>query len=171
MDIQYMKMLQENPELILGGNPIFRNKPINFPNDPMIGIEEMEKEFNDAKPFPKAFREFLFLAGDFCYVHHSDADYREANEFVRESLTDHGFSLGRPFFVFAYGPSEDIFFYLDEGDDDPHLYSLRFPVLTTSQDGIHTFGMEIKPREDTLVKLIEYRIRMQHRRNKLGLRH
>mgnify|MGYP006191799177 CR=1 FL=1 len=55
MIIEYLKQVVENP--FMDG---FTNRPLSIQK-----IEELEEKFNDGRVFPKAFREYLYLAGDF----------------------------------------------------------------------------------------------------------
>src|SRR5690606_12142049 len=92
MEIEYTKMLRDYPakfpkDKFPNEEVEFRNTPINFPGDPMVGIQQLENEYNNGNPFPKAYREYLFLAGDSCYVHESDVgDTRKENDSVANQL-------------------------------------------------------------------------------------
>lgn len=56
MEIKYLKQLKDNPNL----------KPSIGPREgwEISKIEALEIKYNKGNPFPKAFREYLFLAGD-----------------------------------------------------------------------------------------------------------
>lgn len=117
MDIQYLKYLKENPAAY-PNDPEYeaRIKPI-----PLTEIEQLETKYNNGKLFPKALRELLFLAGEYCYV----LDYNifdsqeELQDEAREWLQKYNRAINRPFFVIdAYNAGEQfLFVYLDEGND------------------------------------------------------
>jgi hypothetical protein len=116
---------------------IYLNKLKNAPPSPDSmtnrGISEneiiqLESSFNNGMMFPKALKELLFLAGDYCYV----LDYgvaenqQELQDFVREDIEDSNKVITRPFYAIdVYGGYSFIFVYLDEGNDPP-VYSASF---------------------------------------------
>jgi len=114
MEIQYLKEMKKHPT-ILG----FTNRGL-----PMTEIESLEQKYNTGKPFPKAFREFLFLAGDFdnTGIQFDDFDYLQ--EGSRDTLKHANKEIKRPFFAFDHiNDCEHFgFFYLDDKDDDPKVY-------------------------------------------------
>ena len=56
MEIEHLKEYSNNPNL---KNSTVRGLSI-------VQIEILELELNNGKEFPKAFREFLFIGGDYC---------------------------------------------------------------------------------------------------------
>ena len=115
MDITYLKQLERT-----------RNK--NSWINESISLEEikqLEQIYNNNKPFPKALRELLFLAGNYCIV----LDYglndtqQELQEFVRENMQEENRIITRPFYAIdVYNAGDQfLFVYLDEGDD-PEVY-------------------------------------------------
>ncbi len=117
MNIEILTYLAENP-IKYGVND---NYPIE--GIPLSEIEELEVKYNEGKQFPKALRELLFMAGEYCYV----LDYgpfrtqNRMQEAQRERLQDGGYVISRPFFAidcYCYG-SQFLFIYLDEGDNPP----------------------------------------------------
>ncbi|MDF2515495.1 MAG: hypothetical protein K0R59_791 [Sphingobacterium sp.] len=63
MEIQYLQHLRDNPEAYPNSKFKFEIRPISTEE-----IEALEQKYNNSKPFPKALRELLYLAGDSCYV-------------------------------------------------------------------------------------------------------
>lgn len=83
MEIKYMKMLHDNPSQYPGKTPEFSNKGISFPGGPIKGIEKLEQDYG--APFPVALKEFLYLAGDFCYVRYDErGSIIEENQYLRK---------------------------------------------------------------------------------------
>ena len=125
MEIQYLKLLKENPEA--------------YPNDtdykgaikpiPMEEIIHLEQLYNNGNAFPVALRELLFIAGESCYVldYGSEDSQEELQEYVREKLIENDRTITRPFFVIDVYNSGDQFLlvYLDEGDN-PAVYEARY---------------------------------------------
>ena len=125
MEIQYLKLLKDNPEA--------------YPNDidykgaikpiPMEEIIHLEQLYNNSNPFPVALRELLFIAGESCYVldYGLDETQEELQEYVREKLIRKGRVINRPFFVIDVYNSGDQFLlvYLDEGDN-PAVYEAHY---------------------------------------------
>jgi hypothetical protein len=73
MDIRYMKLLQDNPFQSPGAS--FDTSIESF-DDPKTGIKQLEDEYNQDTKFPKAFRELLFIAGEYCWA----PDYDRCND-------------------------------------------------------------------------------------------
>jgi hypothetical protein len=147
MEIEYLKMLRDNPAM--------------YPNDidykgeirgvPHTEIEQLEQTWNNGNPFPKALRELLFLAGDFCYLlDYGVADnQQELQEFVREEMADNSKTITKPFYVFdVFGGDTFLFIYLDEGNN-PNIHQGK-PWESTS--------IWFKSINQTIKSLVEYRI-------------
>ncbi len=118
MNIEYLKTLRDNPA-DFGVTMNYTNRGI-----PLTEIEQLEQTWNNGNPFPKALRELLFLAGDFCYVFsYGISDTQQAlQERWREQMLDAGKTIIRPFYVVdTWGPDQFYFVYLDEGDN-PYIY-------------------------------------------------
>ena len=125
MDIQYLKKLKENSTI--DGRPI-------------IGVSEteihnVENKFNIK--FPKAYCEFLYLAGKSCgeLPIMDTADLKTISsdwhqEIMREEMEDTGLDkqLTRPFWLFAESNGCEVFyfFYLDENSEDPNVYLVNY---------------------------------------------
>lgn len=92
-------------------------------------IKQIESKYNHGKEFPKAFREFLFLAGDFNNFGFDDIDGIEAlQEYAKEDMEMAGQTLNRPFFAFDVLDSMYSVILLDEINEDPKVY-LLMPFL------------------------------------------
>ncbi len=117
MEILYLKELQDSP-FRKGITRDFLNVPLTE-----LEINELEKAFNSGSPFPKALRELLFLAGDYCYVLDYGLNKKqvELQNFVRQRMTKNNRILTRAFYAIDIYNAGDqfLFIYLDEGDDPP----------------------------------------------------
>lgn len=121
--------MQANPRVLNEGELGFPNEPI-----PLSEIEQLEQLYNNGVPFPKALRELLFLAGDYCNV----LDYgptdsqQELQDFFREELADVSIVLPNPFFALErHSGGEYSWVYLNQGDNpiiymgDPHWIEFK----------------------------------------------
>ena len=119
MNIEYMVQVKNNPVL-------------NFKNEPMAisDIEKLEKKYNKGKEFPKAFREFLFLAGNFNNFGFDDLGegLDALQELAKEELEMAGQKVDKPFFAFSVYNSCYSVIFLDETKEDPKVY-LIMPFL------------------------------------------
>ncbi len=119
MDITYLKQLERTPN---------KNSWINE-SISLEEIKQLEQIYNNNKPFPKALRELLFLAGNYCIV----LDYglndtqQELQEFVRENMQEENRIITRPFYAIdVYNAGDQfLFVYLDEVDD-PAVYQASY---------------------------------------------
>ncbi|MDR6969670.1 hypothetical protein J2X31_003704 [Flavobacterium arsenatis] len=120
MTIQYLNTIVENP--VLDG---FKNRPLSIEK-----IVELENKFNKGKEFPKAFREFLFLAGDFNNFAFDDLGegLGELQNIAKEELESTNQKVDRPFFAFSVYNSCYSVIFLDETEEDPKVY-LIMPFL------------------------------------------
>jgi len=116
MEIIYLKELQDNPNR--RGDPKFNNEPILESE-----ILHLEQLYNAGNTFPKALRELLYLAGNYCYVldYGISESQEELQDYVREKLEFRNKVISRPFFVIdVYNVgTQCLFIYLDEGNDPP----------------------------------------------------
>ncbi|MGB6093433.1 MAG: SMI1/KNR4 family protein [Moheibacter sp.] len=115
MNIQYLIKMQNTPKIG------------HFENN---GISESEIEQLEIKmgvKFPKAYKEFLYLGGEYESILQSWNRGFENLEFMQEdaqkTIQEVGLTL-RPFWCFAEYDSADsfLFFFLDEGDN-PAVYN------------------------------------------------
>lgn len=138
MQIQYLKILQKYPEIVVSEDFIVKLEGISEAE-----IFELETKYNSGTPFPVALKELLFLAGQSCYV----LDYGlaesqdELQEFVRENIRDYSdLIIARPFYAIdVYGASDQfLFVYLDSNDPDPSVYwaLYHFPMYRTENIGL-----------------------------------
>ncbi|GFD75530.1 MULTISPECIES: SMI1/KNR4 family protein [Tenacibaculum] len=122
MDIKYLKKLVEN-------------KKIGVREIRGVSEEEIDKVEKKFKiKFPQAYREFLFLAGDYCGALplYDTADLETLasdwhQEIMKETMEEFGTKIKRPFWLYAEsnGCEQFVFFYLDEGDD-PYIYVVDY---------------------------------------------
>lgn len=122
MEIKFLKDLKNNPRK--RNSEQFINEAI-----PETEITQLEVLYNNGSFFPKALKELLYLAGDYCYVlDYGMADnQQEMQEDVQERFIRYSKSIARPFYVIDVfnGNSQFLFVYLDEGDD-PAVYEARY---------------------------------------------
>ncbi|MES2616773.1 MAG: hypothetical protein V4613_02785 [Bacteroidota bacterium] len=123
MNIEILTYLAENP-IKYGVND---NYPIE--GIPISEIEALEVKYNDGKQFPKALRELLFLAGDFCYVLEYGAydTQDELQQSQRDWLVEFGRTFNRNFYVVDLISDYEnfCFVYTDDGDN-PMIYHFSY---------------------------------------------
>ena len=85
--------------------------------------------------FPKAYKEFLFLAGEYPgslklldgVSTIEDLVDKEFKEYFKEDFLDlFNFNEVRPYWVFTQGAQAFFFMYLDENDEDPMVHRVEF---------------------------------------------
>ncbi|MEO3408197.1 hypothetical protein AAFN85_30060 [Mucilaginibacter sp. CAU 1740] len=124
MEIEYLNQLNKYPSVTRARGYVKYLKPIA-----MDEIISLEKTYNGGNPFPKALRELLYIAGEYCYVlAYYKNNQAKMQEIAREDLADYELSISRPFYVVDVYNAHDqfLFVYLDEGKDDPTLYEAVF---------------------------------------------
>ncbi|WP_298512006.1 hypothetical protein [uncultured Kordia sp.] len=114
IEIKYLQQLRDNPNL-------------NIAISPRVGWEEskivaLETKYNEGRPFPQAFREYLFLAGDYGGTGVVYEDWDDLREDCEDDIEYWGNKLKRPFFVFDKLDSQYSIFFLDEDKEDPIVY-------------------------------------------------
>jgi len=120
MEIQYLKLLSDTPTFKEASGYVKYLESIDE-----IEIGNLENTYNYGKPFPKALKELLFLAGKYFYVlDYNSYSQDEMQLKQREFLAKRGKSITKPFFVIdVYNVgSQFLFVYLDEGQD-PTVYA------------------------------------------------
>lgn len=138
MNIEILTNLRDNP-IEYGTTRNFENRGIELSE-----IQQLEQLYNNGNPFPKALKELLYLAGDFCYVldYNTHDSQQEMQESMREDLEDDEITITRPFYaVDNYGGvSHYLFIYLDEGGDDPDLFEYSLSGGREGMDDIRPLG-------------------------------
>ncbi len=149
MEIQYLQKLKENDKI---------------DSQRIKGVTESEIQKVEQKleiSFPKAYKEYLYLAGEYSgNLHMLETDdlktlssdfYKDVlSEDMRETKT----IIERPFWVFADGIGDQgfWFFYLDENDENPetHYYAYKPTYVYEAVIGSHnlTFSEFIEGRID-----------------------
>ena len=154
MKIEYLKELELNPCDYIYSH--FVNEPIS-----LTEIENLERLYNNGKPFPKALKELLFLAGKFCYVLEYGAfdSQQEMQDYVRELLEEDNILIQRPFFVIdVYNAgTQFLYIYLDE-DDNPAVH-----------EGFHYYEDEFKGYSHLVAGSLSSYIETLINRTKKGL--
>jgi hypothetical protein len=86
-----------------------------------LEITHLEQVFNNGNLFPKVLKEFLYLAGDYCYVMDTGSwdSIEEMNiEHRADYLNIYGVTMNRPYlFLDIVGGNGELFMFLDEGDN------------------------------------------------------
>lgn len=89
-------------------------------------MQALEARYNESRPFPQAYREFLFLGGRHCNLEDLDQglgfDWLQAT--ARQQLAEAGQHLDRPFWVIYQleGCQQFGLFYLDDAQPNPAVY-------------------------------------------------
>jgi restriction endonuclease S subunit len=99
-------------------------------------IVQMEQEMNNGKTFPKAYREFLFLGGEFSTIqlNHYGKHTPKGTEKFRQGLKKRKINMVRPFAMISVLDGEcGTFIYLDEGDN-PKPYNCSIDKAYDSDD-------------------------------------
>lgn len=113
MNIEYLTQVRQNPKL-----KDFVNRGFSLEK-----IKEIEQIFNKGKEFPKAFREFLFLAGDFNNFGFDDIDgIIELQKYVKEDLEKTEQEVNDAFFAFSVYDAQYSVVFLDDAEDDPEVF-------------------------------------------------
>jgi len=120
MDITYLQKLKDTPEI---NTSSFKIKGISE--------EEISKYEKQLKiKFPKAYKEFLYLAGG----HHGylmmlrghsgieELANPEVQKYLNNKKQRAGVNIKRPYWIFTEEDDVFYFFYLDENTDDPKVY-------------------------------------------------
>ena len=131
MEIEILTYLRDNPARYPGNIEYEgRIEPMSFSE-----IQNHEVIYNNGKPFPKALRELLFLAGKSCYVlEHNILEIDELQEDPREWMGENNNAINHPFYVIEICDFAEsfLFVHLDEGDDSivrhAELYCQEYSV-------------------------------------------
>lgn len=93
-------------------------------------IENLEQKYNYGKKFPKAFREYLFLSGEYFNGGFDTLGegLDQLQKYAKEDMEMAGQILNKPFFAFDVLDSMYSVILLDETDDNPKVY-LLMPFL------------------------------------------
>ncbi|CAM3565784.1 hypothetical protein ELOC111193_11075 [Elizabethkingia occulta] len=121
----------------------------------IVEIEQLEKKFSQGKEFPKAFREYLYLAGDYFNGGFDTLGegLDQLQEYAKEDLERAGQKFDKPFFAFDVLDSMYSILLLDEKEEDPKVY-LLMPFL--AKDGSEPL---IKPNGWDFTALVNESIR------------
>ena len=121
MELIYLQKLKDTPKKNFTGT-IDYNKPISISE-----INQLESNYNSGNPFPKALKELLFIAGDYCpYLDKGLTDtQQEFQDSIIEDLGYENVNITRPFYAIDdfMGIGEYfMFIYLDEGKPNPPVH-------------------------------------------------
>lgn len=123
---------------------------------PVADIEALEAEIG--KTFPKAYREFLELAGEyFPYLYAGDSRFEisgKIQDWLQQQLTKYKQSLEKEYWAIeAYDGVQFYLFYWDEGEDPPVYYCC--PYLIDYPEGV-----VIEKRYDTFADWVNKNIEL-----------
>ncbi len=117
MEIEYLKLLEKTPKKEPNG---FSNKGMSISE-----IENLEEKYNKGNHFPKSYREFLFLAGKFCWFFHGGGELDELIRDFRSDLIYSRVEMNEPIVIYDTNSSDSYhFMYLDDGVEDPIVYHI-----------------------------------------------
>ena len=89
----------------------------------MEQISVLRDKFNNGKPFPKAFEEYLYLAGAFNNIGFDGPEtLEELQEEMKEALEAYNLKIERPWFAYDEVNWNFGFIFLDETAEDPKCY-------------------------------------------------
>jgi len=149
MEIEFLQKMKENPK---PHKRLSRDRGLSIEK-----IEELELEINDGNPFPKAYREYLYLGGDYNSLGLSIAfedsesweDIPAIKRVAEIEMKKEGLSIDRSYIILHYYDDDNfIFIYLDEGDN-PQPYAM---VLNPLNNMDHIFPIK---RADSLSFFID----------------
>lgn len=154
MEIEYLQKLEQYPARW----PNDKSYKAEIKSLSLDDIMMLETTYNNGTPFPKALRELLYLAGDFCYLLEWNALSPEDEMYqislqnsIARYIDNMGLNITRPSMGIdlAYSGNFRIV-YLDEGDD-PIVYA------------VDEKNNSLEPGEKTLSQLINHIIKFTHR--------
>lgn len=116
MEIIYLKKYEQYKKNGIGRRYQTYGSPIGLSE---AEIAQMELEMNNGLPFPKAYREFLFLGGEYATIQISNygRNTPKGTEYYRNGLKKRKVNITRPFAVVDLFEECGTFIYLDEGDN------------------------------------------------------
>lgn len=164
MEIKYLQSMQQNP--VLWGD---ESRGITLER-----IKELEQKLNNGKEFPKAFREYLFLGGDYNHLgfdsHGIGYDYKNMTttkgedfialkEYYEKKMPKYKVSLNRPYIILdSYDGLSFMFIYLDEGDD-PRVYNFGVDPDYRDDNGEIIYPIPEKTFSELINRLVDYALR------------
>lgn len=132
MEIQYLKQFSKITEI--GG---WKTEGLSL-NE----IVALETKHNNGNPFPKAYREYLYIGGR---SHGLELDEAFGFDWLQETskaiLEEYNQTIDRPFFVIDQldGCEQFGFFYLDNEDEDPIIYNCLPPYVEDGEELIQIY--------------------------------
>lgn len=143
MEIEYLTKMKNTPKI---GR--WENRGISEQE-----IEKLEQKFNIK--FPKAYKEFLFLGGEFQNCVEWDTNYRHldwSQTNIKESMSEVNLQL-KPFFAFAdFEGSNCLFFFLDDGENPP-IYGYDESKIYTNEKGEEVYYKKTKNSFSDFIEL------------------
>jgi hypothetical protein len=158
VEIEYLQLLKGTPK---SHSEKFVNRGLSIEE-----IERLEILYNNGNPFPKSYREFLFLAGEFSWFF---AGGDELEKLMRQCYSDLKYSqivVNRPFVVYDTNSGEGYnIIYLDEGEEDPNGHYILAMPQNEMPGGEKMFGGPFERFSELVEKSIKYR---KHRFDEFG---
>lgn len=129
-------------------------------------FQNQKKKLNNGKIFPRAFREYLFLGGEFnnlgfdCHgIGFCKEKWVKMKEYYEEEMPKYKVSLNRPYVILH---SLDgvcfMFIYLDEGDD-PQVYNFGVHPDYRDDNGDVIFFAKKQTFSELINRLVDYALR------------
>ena len=125
MEIQYLAKLKDNPSK----NPNSVEHPWTIQPITLTEITQLEALYNNGQLFPKALRELLYLAGNYCYVLSMGScdTQQQMQELVRNQIDIANKEITSPFMVIdIYNESDQFLFIYLNGSDNPTVYEAEY---------------------------------------------
>lgn len=123
MEINYLKILQENPKGSQDDN-LMRGLTIQE-------IQGLETLWNNGNPFPVVLREYLYLGGEYCWVFEMKSPIKlRSSAIFNMNIADAPFAMPSRSYIIvganaSSGSQDFTFIFLDETASDPLLYQLN----------------------------------------------
>lgn len=163
MTINYLKSFNQN-KLGLKLSKIADPKGLTIER-----IQEIEQIINNGNPLPKAFKEFLFIGGEYAGLGISpiyDCDNGNGIEFIESKkvyedlIKKEGLSINRPYIVINSGDDSNFdFIYLDEGDNPQPRFLELDERVRTIENGKYIFDHPEKTFSEFIDRLVDFALK------------
>ncbi|UZT99067.1 hypothetical protein ODZ84_05725 [Chryseobacterium fluminis] len=162
MEINYLKLFQQNPRSDLNNSNTTPNKGINNQQ-----IQELEQLWNNGNQFPTVVKEFLSIGGIYNWIFEG-GDQKQLRSLINRYCQEINYSITRPFIAFTKSFSDPQFFivFLDENQIDPKVYELN---LYMNDDLIHYGVSRLKATGINLSQTINGAVYNYRNSESLGL--
>ncbi len=103
----------------------------------MTEIQDLETALNHGNPFPKAFREYLYIGGKYNALGFNTGlgDFKGMDTYYKKKVKARGLKIDRPYLIIdSFEGYIFMFIYLDEGDN-PTVWFCSIDEDYDSEDG------------------------------------